>query len=33
MIRWLYKYVFRGLGLVMLATMITILILALNAHK
>jgi hypothetical protein len=31
MIRWLYRYIFRGLGILMLIGMITILILALSS--
>ena len=33
MIQWLYRHVFKGIGIVILIGMITILILALNSHK
>ena len=33
MIQWLYRYLFKGFGVVILIGMITILILALNSHK
>jgi len=33
MIRWLYRYIFRGLGILMLIGMITILILAMNSEN
>jgi hypothetical protein len=33
MIQWLYRYLFKGFGIVILIGMITILILALNSHK
>lgn len=32
MIQWLYRYVFRGLGVVLLIGMITILVLALSSR-
>jgi hypothetical protein len=32
MIRWLYRYVFRGIGIVMLIGMITILVLAISSQ-
>ena len=33
MIQWLYRYVYKGIGIVILIGMITILILALNSHQ
>ena len=33
MIQWLYRYLFKGFGIVILIGMITILILALKSHK
>ena len=32
MIQWLYRYVFRGIGVVLIIGMITILILAINSQ-
>jgi hypothetical protein len=33
MIRWLYRYIFRGLGIVFLIGMLTILILAVTSQR
>ena len=33
MIRWLYKYVFRGIGVVLLIGMITALVIAIANHN
>ena len=33
MIRWLYRYIFRGLGIVLAIGMLTILILAISAQR
>ena len=33
MIQWLYRYVFRGLGILMLIGMITILVLAFSSRQ
>jgi hypothetical protein len=33
MIHWLYRYVFRGIGILLVIGMITILFLALNSHN
>jgi len=33
MIQWLYRYVFKGIGIVILLGVITILFLAISSHK